>query len=94
MRITVGVAAVEAILVFLWIASFIHGGVIGSPHQYWYAEVPIAFLAMPILASGVAIKIRSGVGEWRFGVYFLLILLLAANLIAFFVYALMSGGGV
>jgi hypothetical protein len=94
MRITVGVATVEVILVFIWIASFIHGGVIGSPHQYWYAEVPIAFLAMPILASGVAIKIRSCVGEWRFGVYFLLILLLAANLIAFFVYALMSGGGV
>ena len=66
----------------------------GSSHQYWYVEFPLTFLAMPLVTTAVAIKIRSGVGEWRFRMYLLFIFLLLSNLAAFFIYALMSGGGV
>jgi hypothetical protein len=95
MRMTVAIAAAEAILVFLWIASFVHGGAIGSSHQYWYVEIPIVFLVVPFVATTVSVvKTRRMGVEGRTGFNFLLILLLLANLIAFFVYGLLSGGGV
>jgi thiosulfate reductase cytochrome b subunit len=94
MKITIAIASAEAALVLAWIGSFFRVGVAGSYHEHWYVELPVTFLAIPILTSGVAFNIRNSTGEWRISVHFLLVMLLVANLIGFFVYALMSGGGV
>lgn len=94
MRVTVAIAIVEAALVSLWITLFIRGGAIGSSHQHWYVEVPLLFLIVPATTTAFAIMIRKSGGEWRSGLYLLFIFLLAANLIAFCAYGVMSGGGV
>jgi hypothetical protein len=94
MRVAIAAAAFEAVLVLLWIACFVDGGVIGSPHQFWYAEFPLVFLAIPLLVAGVAIKIGSGEDGWHELAYFVLALLLLGNVIAFLAYATLSGGGV
>ena len=94
MRVTIAISIVEAVLVSIWITLFIRGGVIGSSHQHWYVEIPLLFLIIPITSIALAVMVRKVGDSWRSGVYFLLLFLLAANLIAFCGYGVMSGGGV
>jgi len=94
MRITVISATLESALVLLWIMSFVRSGAVGSPHQHWYVELPSLFLLVPIATAIVAIGIRKREEDWRLGIFTFLLILLAANLVGFGVYAVLSGGGV
>jgi uncharacterized membrane protein YhaH (DUF805 family) len=94
MRVTIAISMVEAVLVSIWITSFICGGDLGSSHQHWYLEIPLLFLITPVTSIALAVMVRKAGDSSRSGVYFLLPCLLAANLIAFCGYGVMSGGGV
>jgi hypothetical protein len=90
----IAAAGLEAVLVALWIGSFVVSGVIGTDHQFWYVELPLVFVALPAgLATAVVLmgNRTDGRRDWAFPLGGLA---LVANLLAFIGYAAMSGGGV
>ena len=86
------IAAIEAALVLLWVLEF--RDTIGTPHQHWYVEVPIFFLVTPMVTAVAWRRVARIEGDVGCLAAYGLGLLLAANLLGFVGYAMLSGGGI
>ena len=88
--------ALEAGLVSLWVGAFASTDGPSSPHFYWYVEVPLVFLAAPIVAIAAGVYL---IRHKAFNVHSEIIvgvagILLVINLLLFLGNAIISGGGV
>lgn len=89
---------VEGALVSSWAGAFASTDGAASPHFYWYVELPLVFLAAPVVAivAGIYLvrrRTRNGplCSEIAVGAAGILLVI---NLLLFLGYAMLSGGGV
>lgn len=88
-------AGFDIVIVMLWVIGFAAGGPLSAIHRFWYVELPLLFLVVPVLSLTIELalkgrRIRPG---WREFLDWLLVLPLLVNLLGFVGYAFMSGGG-
>ena len=89
-RLSVVVALLQLLLIGLWLLPPMS---VHNPEQrHWYQVVPVFFVIGPAATVVSAVIGRSNDQSVAF--YTLLLALLTLNLVAFGVYALLSGGGV
>lgn len=90
--ITLVTAALEGALVLFWLT--LTQSAIGTPHQFWYFILPLAFLVVPGIAIAVALRVGKATLDRHYGWYYSLMLALVLNIVAFVFYAALSRGGV
>ena len=93
MRLSNIAATINASIVLLWLLST--SDTIGTPHEQFYFDLPIAFLIVPVAVVAFNYWLRrrvpASLDELASG---LLGIAIVANLCGFGWYAMMSGGGV
>lgn len=91
LMVALAAAALEIAHVAVWIAGF--GDAVGTPHEFWFAKLPLAFLAVPIGTAVTTVTVTTGKTSWRSAVHRLSAVMLALNFAAMYFYAAMSTGG-